>query len=144
MKTSSVIGLQPLPAIALIAFCLCAPVQANDQIEFAEQNTLTWLALIDAGEYARSWSGGAALFRERVTQSQWEQALRSARPSFGTLVSRVRSTATHKKSLPGAPDGHYVVFQFATSFQHKQAATETVTSMQEADGQWRVAGYYIQ
>jgi Protein of unknown function (DUF4019) len=33
--------------------------------------------------------------------------------------------------------------QFATRFENKQAAVETVTFMQEKDGQWKAAGYYI-
>jgi len=33
--------------------------------------------------------------------------------------------------------------QFATRFEHKQTAVETVTFMQEKDGQWKAAGYYI-
>jgi hypothetical protein len=49
----------------------------------------------------------------------------------------------HTTSVPGAPDGNYVVMQFATRFENKQAATETVTVLQEQDGTWEAAGYYI-
>ena len=52
-------------------------------------------------------------------------------------------TATYKTSLPGAPDGEYVVIQFDTSFENKKAAIETVTPMMDQDGTWRVSGYYI-
>jgi hypothetical protein len=46
-------------------------------------------------------------------------------------------------SLPGAPDGDYVVIRFATSFEKKKSAIETVTPMRERNGTWRVSGYYI-
>ena len=46
-------------------------------------------------------------------------------------------------SLPGAPDGEYVVIQFEASFGNKRASVETVTPMLDKDGQWRVSGYYI-
>lgn len=46
-------------------------------------------------------------------------------------------------SLPGAPDGKYVVIQYDTSFENKKAAVETVTPMLDKDGKWRVSGYYI-
>jgi hypothetical protein len=46
-------------------------------------------------------------------------------------------------SLPGAPDGEYVIIQFATSFENKTSAVETITPMMDKDGQWRVSGYYI-
>jgi hypothetical protein len=46
-------------------------------------------------------------------------------------------------SLPGAPDGEYVVIQFETSFENKNDAVETVTPMKDEDGKWRVSGYFI-
>ena len=46
-------------------------------------------------------------------------------------------------SLPGAPDGEYVVIQFDTSFTNKKVAVETVTPMKDEDGIWRVSGYYV-
>jgi hypothetical protein len=47
------------------------------------------------------------------------------------------------KSLPGAPDGEYVVIQYRTSFENKNDAIETVTPMKDTDGTWRVSGYYV-
>jgi len=46
-------------------------------------------------------------------------------------------------SMPGAPDGEYVVIQFESSFANKESAVETVTPMKGEDGVWRVSGYYI-
>ena len=59
------------------------------------------------------------------------------------LVSRRVKTARYATSLPGAPDGQYVVIQYRTSFANKKSAIETVTPMRDSDGQWRVSGYYI-
>ncbi|HEX9454853.1 MAG TPA: DUF4019 domain-containing protein, partial [Candidatus Binatia bacterium] len=39
--------------------------------------------------------------------------------------------------------GNYFVMQFDASFGNKKGAVETVTFMQEKDGKWRAAGYYI-
>ena len=50
--------------------------------------------------------------------------------------------STYTTSLPGAPDGEYVVLQYESEFQRKKYAIETVTPMLD-DGQWRVSGYYI-
>jgi len=68
---------------------------------------------------------------------------RCGQGSTGAVKSRrvASSQATH--SLPGAPDGDYVVIHFATSFEQKADATETVTPMKDPDGHWRVSGYYI-
>jgi hypothetical protein len=47
------------------------------------------------------------------------------------------------ESLPGAPDGKYVIIQYESSFDNKKAAIETVTPMLDEDGRWRVSGYFI-
>jgi len=40
-------------------------------------------------------------------------------------------------------DGEYVVSIYTTKFEHKENALETMVSMLEKDGSWRVAGYYF-
>jgi Protein of unknown function (DUF4019) len=62
---------------------------------------------------------------------------------LGKPLSHQLKKAQHTKAVPGAPDGDYVVMQFDTRFEHKHAAVETVTFMQEKHGTWKAAGYYI-
>jgi len=102
-----------------------------------------WLGLVDVEKYAESWKETAELFRNAVKQEQWEQLLHASRKPLGRLVSRKIKTKAYTTSLPGAPDGEYVVIQFETSFENKKSAVETVTPMLEKDGKWRVSGYYI-
>jgi hypothetical protein len=102
-----------------------------------------WLALVDTGNYADSWKQAASAFRKAVTAEQWSAALNASRGSYGALVSRKLKKAEYRTSLPGAPDGQYVVLQYDSSFEHKKAAVETVTPMKDADGVWRVSGYFI-
>jgi Protein of unknown function (DUF4019) len=71
------------------------------------------------------------------------QSLQAVRKPLGGVISRKAKSATYKTSLPGAPDGQYVVIQFKTSFEHKKSAIETVTPMVDKDGKWRIAGYFI-
>jgi hypothetical protein len=102
-----------------------------------------WLAVVDTGNYADSWKQAASAFRKAVTAEQWSAALNASRGSYGALVSRKLKKAEYRTSLPGAPDGQYVVLQYDSSFEHKKAAVETVTPMKDADGVWRVSGYFI-
>jgi hypothetical protein len=102
-----------------------------------------WLQGIDAGRYAESWDEAAALFRGAVTQEQWEQALRGVRGPLGKLASRKVRSAHCARSLPGAPDGEYVVIQYDAAYENKREAVETVTPMREKDGAWRVSGYFV-
>jgi Protein of unknown function (DUF4019) len=81
-------------------------------------------------------------FRCALTEKGWVDALNEARKPLGKL-SRKLAKLQDAQSLPGAPDGNYVVMQFDTSFENKKSAVETVTFMQEKDGKWKAAGYYI-
>ena len=102
-----------------------------------------WLREIDTGNYAQSWTNAAAYFQSAITSEKWAGALQQVRKPLGSLVSRKLKSAQELASLPGAPDGRYIVMQFETSFANKKFAIETVTFMLEKDGQWRAAGYYI-
>ena len=107
---------------------------------FAAEN---FLQLVDSGRYSESWGATSGFFKQQVSEQQWIKQLESFRPTFGNTVTRETKGQNYTKSLPGAPDGEYVVIQFSTSFTNKKSAIETVTPMLESDGEWRVTGYYI-
>ena len=109
----------------------------------AQTAALAWLALVDAEKYGQSWSEAALLFRSADMQVDWVHAVTAVRAPLGPLKSRTLKSANFTRSLPGAPDGEYVVIQFDSQFEHKASAVETVTPMRDKDGIWRVAGYYI-
>jgi len=121
-----------------------APPAGNPAAEKqAREAARAWLGLVDAGDYSGSWDAAAGYFRAAITKDKWRQALTAARAPLGKLVSREFTSAQYATSLPGAPDGEYVVIQFATAFENKAASVETVTPMMDKDGKWRVSGYYI-
>ena len=121
-----------------------AVVQAQPKPEqLAQQSSDSWLALVDSGKYADSWQESSQLFKAHVTKEQWQSMLRATRDPLGKMMTRKLKSATYTKTLPGAPDGEYVVIQYESSFEHKQSAVETVTPMLDKDGKWRVSGYFI-
>jgi hypothetical protein len=135
-----------LPSIAALGVLIGAAVQgslADTPESAAETSARTWLGLIDSGDYAKSWDASAKYFRNSVPQSQWVSRISAVRGPLGTVKSRRLTSARFERSLPGAPDGEYVIVQFSTSFEHKADATETVTPMKDSDGEWRVSGYFI-
>jgi len=103
-----------------------------------------WLALVDGGRYGESWKQAASLFKEKVPAAQWEKAVRSAREPLGKVESRKLVNTQFARTLPGAPDGEYMVLRYETVFEKKKEAFETVTPMKEKDGSWKIAGYFIQ
>ena len=109
----------------------------------AKQSAEAWLALVDSGKYANSWDEAAQLFKAALTKDQWESALRTVRDPLGKMGTRTLKSANYTKTLPGAPDGEYVVMQYETSFANKGSAIETIVPMLDKDGKWRVSGYFI-
>jgi len=102
-----------------------------------------WLSLVDEGNYAESWNQAAGFFKNAVTKEQWLNSMKAFRVPLGNTVVRKLKSKQYTKTLPGAPDGEYVVIQYETTFEKKQSAIETVTPMLDKDGKWRVSGYYI-
>jgi hypothetical protein len=132
------------PLIVWIVLVSLLPMaQAGDANEAAVTSAKIWLALVDDGQYAKSWSEAAPFFKERVQEEEWVRTVGLVRGPFGAVKSRELIGARHTKSLPGAPDGEYVVIQFKTSFENKAEAIETVTPMKTPDGEWKVSGYYV-
>lgn len=103
----------------------------------------SWLKLVDAGRYDESWGQAAEFFKKAVSQGEWAKKMRTFREPLGKLITREAASAQYATSLPGAPDGEYVVIQYNTSFEKKKNAVETVTPMKDPDGTWRVSGYFI-
>jgi hypothetical protein len=130
-------------SLAILLVLVPIPGSSDDgKTQAAEQATVEWLALVDGRQYEASWSEAATFFRNKVSTSDWLKAVAAARSPLGSVVGRELVSATYATSLPGAPDGEYVVLQFQTAFENKAQAIETVTPMLD-QGRWRVSGYYV-
>jgi hypothetical protein len=115
----------------------------RDAVAQATTASDNWLHLVDEGKYRASYNDASALLKDRVPQARFVDEVAAARKPLGAVISRKVESAQYATSLPGAPDGQYVVIRYRTSFSNKKSATETVTPMMDKDGHWRVSGYYI-
>lgn len=128
---------------AVLGFTGCASTNNPEAETAAVTAAEAWLSLVDAGEYAESWEEAAQVFKGGVTQEQWVQTMQTVREPLGKNISRELKSKRYQTSLPGAPDGEYVIIQFQASFENKTSAVETITPMLDKDGKWRVSGYYM-
>jgi hypothetical protein len=130
---------------AIVAAIAIAPVRAaQTPEELAQTAADSWLKLTDAGEFGTAWDQAAKAFRDALPKEQWTQALSSARPPLGKAVSRKVTSRKYSESIPGAPQGKYVIIQYETAFEKKDSASvETITLMLDPDGVWRAAGYFV-
>ena len=128
--------------LACVVGIFAGNAQADEKTDSAVTAAKAWLALVDAKEYKKSWQEAAPFFKDKVKEEQWSEMIAAARKPLGKTESRELISAEYKTSLPGAPDGEYVVIQFKTSFSDKRDSVETIAPM-KSDGAWRVSGYFI-
>jgi Protein of unknown function (DUF4019) len=118
------------------------PSTSTSELDVASQSS-AWFALVDAGKGDASWSAAGALFREALDPARWDEQPRAAREPLGPLTSRVLAVDQKLDAIPGVPGAEYVVRQYHSVYDRIRAVTETLTLQHEADGVWRVVGYFI-
>jgi len=126
----------------ILSVCVVLAVE-SDRVKVAQPSAESWLTMVDEGSYADSWNQAAGYFKGAVKQEKWQDTLQLLRKPLGKVISREVKSKSYHTSLPGAPDGEYVVIQFETFFENKKSVVETVTPMMDRDGKWRVSGYFI-
>lgn len=129
----------------VLAVMLALPVMqfAREKPEQpAQQAAEKWLALVDAGKYGESWEQAAKFFKSKIMKDAWTQQVSAVRDSTGKLESRRLQSAQYTENLPNAPSGKYVILRYQSSFG-TGPFIETVVPMQEKDGSWKVAGYFV-
>jgi hypothetical protein len=138
--------MKQLASLFVLAAAFAAPfvhAQQPDAVRNAVDAANRWLVSADAGDGAATWDQTASMFQTAVSKADWSTALKQARQPLGAVTSRKVVSSEFKRSLPGAPDGEYVVIQYDTQFEHKAHAVETVVPMRERDGSWKVSGYFV-
>ena len=136
-------------SVAALAILVCvigpSDARAANQaaVEQATKAAESWLKLLDNGDYRACYEQASQIVKDHLSEDAFVQQFSAARKMLGVVVSRKLKVAQYATSLPGAPDGQYVVMEYDTSFANKKSATETVTPMLDNDGQWRVSGYFI-
>lgn len=137
-------GAAPRPAAQQPA-APAAPANAgisNPEFEKAGQTAAhAWLLLLDRKDWGTAWDTSGAVFRQNVPLGTWMDNVPKLRDPFGAFVERKPAEVVYKKTLAGRPDADYVTAIFVTKFDKKPDVVETVTTMREADGRWRVMGY---
>jgi len=130
--------------VTVLILLLSYPLYANtNKEEEAIKSADSWLSLVDAEKYTDSWDNTSQYFKSAITKNQWLKSLNSVRKPLGIVISRKLIIQQYTTSLPGAPDGEYVVLQYETTFKNKASSIETLTPSLEKDGVWRVSGYFI-
>jgi len=131
----------PPPAQMQQAEPAADPHTAEEQA--AERQALGFLGYLDHGRFADSYAYTGMLIRAQLDRDAFaKQIEEKVRAGVGALISRELIDASYTTTVPGAPDGQYVVLHYAVSFANRQEEVETMV-LAFAKGYWRVSGYYI-
>lgn len=130
-------------ALALLPALTGTTPAQDEAVEEAKTAARAWLVLHDRHDFDASWKTAGEMLRAAVVQKEWTARWSVTLGPLGTVGSRGVKSAEYTTTMPGSPDGEYVVLKFDTEFENKQAAVETVILRKEPDGLWRVSGYYI-
>jgi len=96
-----------------------------------------WLALMDTGEYARSWETAAPYFQGKISKEAWVGKLEKIRRPLGEILSR------KVVSMENTVFGTRYEAKYSSSFEGLPAAVETVTYAKQTGGEWQPIGYLI-
>lgn len=137
---------------ALLALA-AAPLTAEGPEDAAQAAAESWLRLVDAGNYAGSWSQSGKALKAAFRQNEWAEAAEGVRAPLGGLVSRKVKSREYTERAPATRtiggrvytfgEGKFVVVQYESTFANKGQAAEGVVVAAESDGAWRVAGYSV-
>lgn len=136
----------PAPPVAPVERSpLTDGVISNPEFEKAgEMSAHAWLLLLDRKDWGSAWDVSSQLFRKNVPLGAWMDNIPKLREPFGAFAQRQPLRAFYKKTLTGHPPGDYVTAVFVTQFAGKKDVIETVSTMRDSDGRWRVTGYQAQ
>jgi len=132
------------PLFSTPASAATAPAaDINRDVRPALEAANLWLGLTDINRAGQSWEQAAPVFQRAISADAWAQSLQEARAPLGKVKSRKTKDAVFTRTIPGQPEGEYVVIQYDTVFDKKADAHEMVTMVFGIDSRWRVAGYLV-
>lgn len=130
-----------LVCLNLTAFA--APQAIVKPTSDGKEAAIKWLALLDEGEYGKSWEQSAKPFKSSITKAGWIVGMTKARRFYGRVLSRKFESSAYAANPPGFVPGEYEILRFEVSFRAQGAATEIVSMELQSNGKWLVAGYHI-
>lgn len=119
---------------------LAVAQDAEDKARFAAEQ---WIVLVDDGQYEQSWKEAAKSFQAWITSEEWQKKADAERTQMGHKTSRKLKELKATNNAKGLAAGQYVYVRYQSSFENKKTALETVTTVLEPDGTWRVASYTV-
>ena len=109
--------------------------------EFSQKVAESFLPLLDAQKYSASWEFLSPLAKETLSKRNWIYGLAKLRQPLGKLKSRKLLETKYINPLPGYPDQEGALVRFESHFNNGKTVIESVGTIRDKDGIWRVGAY---
>lgn len=106
----------------------------------AAAHALSWLALVDRGDWTESWRAASPTFQSRMSQDAWETRAAQLNRPAGPL-DRVQQYAVRSASPTNSDAGGSVLVQYQATSPTGARLLETVALVPDGDT-WRVSAYF--
>ncbi|GAB3388278.1 DUF4019 domain-containing protein [Massilia agri] len=125
-------------AVLTASLLLGATAMAQDTKDTAAARAAaeSWLKLVDNGDTGAAWRASSANVRKDTNQFFWGSIINVSRATLGDLKSRKLKGSSEKGK-------GQLAFEYDSKFKSDSNVTETVTTVHEKDGSWRVSGYNV-
>lgn len=127
---------------------MAAPVygQSGEDEAAAEEAAQTaaesWLALIDAEEYGKSWDAAGSLLQTRIAREEWVEKVTHLKERVQNLSDRGLELREYRDSIRHAPrDGPFVLLKYHSAFDTGRYEELILTYPEEEE--WTVGGYQV-
>ena len=118
-----------------------ALTEAGDPAEAATTTALAtrFVKLVDQGKSAETWASTGPILHTMTNPVEWAATLKAMRAA--PLKKRALFAARFTKVIDGAPNGHYFVIFFASTFGKQKYEEKVIYS--KVKGKWKVEGYFL-
>ena len=120
--------------------CSASASTLTEDDEQAREAAIQWLQLLDNGRNEEAASQGS---QETRSFDQWLNHFKNVRAVLGRINQRQFVELKRAAIISGVPEvRRYYILRFKSSFEHRTAATETIT-ISKVGCCWEIFGYTI-
>ncbi len=133
--------LQSVALAFLLTVSGCAFAQPNKDANDARLAAERWMKLVDTEEYSAAWNTGSESMRKGMPKLAWNLLVSTVHLPLGTLKSRTFQSADANPATGDKPAT--ITLTFTGDYENSHNVQEKVTTVKDADGQWRVSGFNL-
>lgn len=98
--------------------------------------------LLDAGKVDETWAILSPALKNNTSEFISTNTFKAMRLGLGTLKEHGPVTMGFTDQMPDAPAGYYAVVEFQSTYSVATVKEKVV--LREDDGQWLIAGYFVE